>query len=103
MFGIVGGLVIVIVVMRYQTWISLAVAIVAILPILVFAAMPIAACERLARARRRRNECVYCGSALGNRPLEDCGICACRDHPANNPQPQSGSPPGGAGRGKLVN
>jgi hypothetical protein len=86
LFSIVGSLIIFIMVVHSQTAISFAAAI-AFLLVMIFATMPIVTCERLAHARRRRNECVFCGKALEKRESENFRGCECRHDPTNTPHP----------------
>jgi len=90
LLGLVGSLITFIWFFRYRTAMSLVAALV-IMPVLFFAMMPIVNCERLARARRRRNECVFCGGALEKQMSENLPVCACRHNSANMSQPQDAS------------
>ena len=44
----------------------------------IYAMIPFETCERRARARRRRNECIFCGRALESQSPESFQGCQCR-------------------------
>ena len=103
LFSIVGAVILFLALFLCRTSILLAAALVILLVLfIIFAMMPFEACERLARARHRRNECIFCGRALEKQPSENLQVCGCHPDTANKPQPQSGSPLGGARRVKMV-
>jgi hypothetical protein len=99
----VGSVILVLAVFLCRTNIFLPVALVILL---VFYAtlviIPFEACERRARARRRQNNCIFCGRALEKQFSDNPPVCGCRQDAANTPQQQSDSPCGGASREKVV-
>jgi cobalamin biosynthesis protein CobD/CbiB len=77
--SIVCALIFILAIFLAYTHLMLAATIVALLVLFVAAVMmPFEACERTARARRRRNECVFCGRVLENQSLENPPVCGCR-------------------------
>ena len=59
----------------------------------IFVMIPFESCERSARARRRRNECVYCGRSLGKPTPESSLICGCSPHAVNPSAGSTSGPP----------
>jgi histone acetyltransferase (RNA polymerase elongator complex component) len=68
--------------------------------LVIFVMMPFESCERLVRARRRRNECVFCGGAVDKRSSENSKVCSCHADGEESLEPQNGLARGSGGREK---
>jgi hypothetical protein len=102
LFSVVGSVIFLLALSLFRTRTLLATGLVILLVLYAYPMTRFYNCERLARARRRRNECVFCGRALEKQSSENLQVCGRCPDTANTPQPQSGTPLGGACRGKMV-